>query len=109
MTHLAGSTFPGGCFLTAASAEFDGREGPVRDAIGAALVRWLKVLGAEVRTAVAAGELAAGTDPRGVAYELNALAMAANQARQLLGDDGAPARSLAIMRRAILAHRSDAP
>jgi AcrR family transcriptional regulator len=101
MDHLGGETFPGGCFLTAAAAEFDGRSGPVRDAVAATLERWLGVLGGEVRAAVEAGDLAAGTDCEALAYQLNALALMANQARQLLGDDGAPARSLELMRAAI--------
>ena len=101
--HLAGETFPGGCFLTAASAEFDGRGGPVRDAIQAAMRRWLGTLRREAEAAIAAGDLAPDTDPAELAYELNALALAANQARQLLGDDDAPARSLELMRRAVLA------
>lgn len=95
--YLAGDTFPGGCFLTAAATEFDGRPGPVRAAVAAALRAWLRVLERDVRIAVRTGELAADTDPRGLAYELNALALAANQARQLLGDDAAPARSLELM------------
>ena len=99
------SEFPGGCFLTAASAEFDGREGPVRDAIKAALERWLRVLAHEIDVAIAAGELAKATDARELAYEINALAVGANQARQLLGDLDAPQRSLALMRRAIEARR----
>jgi AcrR family transcriptional regulator len=102
-THLAGDTFPGGCFITAASAEFDGREGPVRDAIQAALGRWLRVLRREVETAVEQGELRPETDAAELAYQLNALALAANQARQLFGDDEAPARSLALMRRTLAA------
>ena len=99
--YLAGDVFPGGCFLTAASAEFDGRSGPVRDAVRDGLDRWLRVLGREARIAVDAGELPPDTEPRVVAYQLNALAIAANQARQLLGDDDAPARSLELMRRVL--------
>ena len=98
MDHLAGDDFPGGCFLSAASTEFDGRDGPVRDEVASALDLWLRVLGGEVRAAVANGELRPDTDPALVAYELNALAVAANQARQLLGDEAAPSRSLALMR-----------
>jgi AcrR family transcriptional regulator len=41
LAYLADDTLPGGCFLTAASCEFDGRPGAVRDAIAAALTRWL--------------------------------------------------------------------
>ena len=105
MDHLAGETFPGGCFLTAASAEFDGRSGPVRDAVAATLERWLGVLAGEARIAIEAGDLAPETDAGALAYQLNALALMANQARQLLGDDDAPARSLVLMRAAIDAAR----
>ncbi len=98
MTFLAGDTFPGGCFLSAVSLEFDGRIGPVRDATAAGLRRWLGALAREVAAAVDAGELVPATDPAAVAYQLNALGLAANQARQLLDDDAAPARSLEAMR-----------
>ncbi|HEU4658248.1 MAG TPA: TetR/AcrR family transcriptional regulator [Capillimicrobium sp.] len=105
--YLAGDVFPGGCFLTAAAAEFDGREGRVRDAVRDGLERWLGVLAGEVRAAVDAGELEPGTDPAGLAYEILAFALAANQARQLLGDEQAPARSLALMRRSVLARAAE--
>lgn len=94
---LAGECFPGGCFLTAVSAEFDGRPGPVRDAIAAGLKRWLTTLAREAETARAAGDLLEATDPRSLVHELHGLALAANQARQVLGDDDAPARSCALM------------
>ena len=98
ISYLDRDVFPGGCFLTAAAAEFDGREGPVRDAVADALRLWYRVLEAEVRTAVEAGDLPAETDPRAVALQLNALAMAANQARQLLGDEAATGTARTLMR-----------
>src|SRR5688500_9465082 len=42
---------PGGCFFTAASCEFDGRPGPVRDAVAQAVRAWLDVLAAEIAAA----------------------------------------------------------
>lgn len=103
--YLAGDVFPGGCFLTAVAVEFDAREGPVRDAVQRALHRWLNALAGEARAAIDAGELEASTDPDLLAYELNALALGANQARQLLNDDAAPPRSRALMRQAVLSRR----
>ena len=103
--YLAGDVFPGGCFLAAASAEFDAREGPVRDAVQDALRRWLGVLAADARTAIDAVELDVSTDADTLAYELYALALAANQARQLLDDAAAPSRSRELMRDAVLSHR----
>ena len=98
ISYLDRGVFPGGCFLTAASTEFDGRPGPVHDAIAAALARWLDALAGEVRTAKRAGDLPRGTDPAGVAFQLNALAMGTNQAIQLHRDPRAGARGRATMR-----------
>jgi AcrR family transcriptional regulator len=91
--------FPGGCFLTTASVEFDAREGAVHDAVKRALGRWLRVLAAEAATAVAAGELPRDTDPADVAFTLNALAVGTNCDYQLHRD----ARALVRGRRAMTA------
>lgn len=101
LKHLTGNTFPGGCFLTQTAAEFDGREGPVRDRIADYSRLWEKVLAKETRTAVENGELPKGTDPGQVAFELNALAQGTNQAIQLRGEAGARDRGRRAMRRAI--------
>ena len=79
-------TFPGGCFIAAASFEFDGREGRVHDAVAEWTGRWRRVLVAEVERAVADGNLASNTDPEQVAFSLEALASGMNPARQLHGD-----------------------
>jgi AcrR family transcriptional regulator len=82
--YLAADVFAGGCFLCAASAEMDGRPGPVRDAVAAVMREWIAVLAANVSAAVAAGELDAEVEPEAMAFRLNALGMAANWQRQLL-------------------------
>jgi AcrR family transcriptional regulator len=99
LSYLERSVFPGGCFLTAASLEFDDRPGPVRDTVAKAWRRWLRVLEQEVATAQEQGELAADLDPAQVAYRLNAYVMAANWAKQLFGDPGALAASRAAVDR----------
>ncbi len=86
ISYLERDVFPGGCFLTAASCEFDGRPGPVHDAVVDALSTWHRTLQSQVRVAVRAGELSPDTEPEAIAFQLNALAMAANQAIQLFGD-----------------------
>ncbi len=86
-------TWPGGCFMTTAATEWDGRSGPVRDAVVRARARWLGTLRAEAEVAVRAGELPAGTDPDQLAFELNGVAMSLNQAIQLTGDEQAGARA----------------
>ena len=86
ISYFEREVFPGGCFLTAASCEFDDREGPVRDLVASTMRGWLKTLAREVRTAVERGELPAHTDPAQVAFELNAIAMGANQQIRLFHD-----------------------
>jgi AcrR family transcriptional regulator len=91
--YLETETFAGGCFMCAASAEMDGRPGPVRDAVAAVMREWLAVLGASIDAAVAAGDLPRDTDGRALAFTLNALGMAANWQNQLLDDPGGIGRA----------------
>ena len=84
--YLDSDVFAGGCFLCAASAEMDGRPGPVRDAVARVMEEWLEVLRANVTAAKAAGDLGPETDAEALAFRLNALGMAANWQRQLLSD-----------------------
>jgi AcrR family transcriptional regulator len=84
--YLSGDVFAGGCFLCAASAEMDGRPGAVRDAVAAVMREWIAVLTANIDAAIAAGQLRADVHPAAVAFQLNALGMAANWQRQLLND-----------------------
>jgi AcrR family transcriptional regulator len=86
ISYLGRGVFPGGCFMASAACEFDGRPGPVRNAIADALGRWYRLLESEVQTAIDAGDLPKGTDPRAIALRLNGLATGANQAFQLFGD-----------------------
>jgi AcrR family transcriptional regulator len=106
LSYLGRDVFPGGCFVTAASCEFDDRPGRVRDAVLAAHAEWMAVLTREARTAVAAGDLPRGTDPKDIAFGLNAIAMGVNQARRLLGDDEAPERGWRAMRALLGAPRA---
>jgi AcrR family transcriptional regulator len=101
LAHLSGGVFPGGCFITAAAAEFDGRPGPVRDAVNSTLTLWLRVLAGEAKAAVANGELPAGTDPRQVAFELNSIAMGVNQGLQLRSDPRAVQHGRRAMERVL--------
>lgn len=101
IAHLQSGVFPGGCFLTAASMEFDGRAGPVRERVIAGFEQWRAAVERDVRAAVKAGQLPRATDPAQVWFELNSLAIGLNQAIQLLGDEDAPARARRAMRRAI--------
>ncbi|MFE0099000.1 TetR/AcrR family transcriptional regulator [Streptomyces sp. NPDC059009] len=77
--------FPGGCLFTTAAVEFDARHGVLRDAVARLVRLWRRRLTGEVRTAVAAGELPAGTEPEQIAYEIVGVYLALNQEIQLLG------------------------
>ncbi len=89
IAHVASGRFEGGCFFWAASAEFDGRPGPVRDAVARATAHWLDGLTEEVRLAQRLGELDADEEPEQIAFELHAVVQEANWAKQLLGRDDA--------------------
>jgi AcrR family transcriptional regulator len=101
ISYLERRVFPGGCFMTAAACELDGRDGPLRDAVAEAMSRWYRALEHHVRVAVEAGDLPAGTDPREVALKLNAFAMAANQRLQLFQDHDAAETARRAMRAAL--------
>jgi len=101
LDHLTGDTFPGGCFLTQTAAEFDGRDGPVRDAIKGSSILWEKVLASEVKVAVKKGQMPKGTDPAQVAFELDAIAQGTNQAIQLRNESDARQRGHRAMRRVL--------
>jgi AcrR family transcriptional regulator len=90
-------SFPGGCFMAAASFEWDGREGRVHDALARDTGRWRKVLVREIEQAMADGDLPPDTDPAQVAFSLEALASGMNPARQLHGDREAAEWSLRAM------------
>ena len=79
LDHLAGDVFPGGCFWSSASAEFDSRPGPVRDEVRAKSAAWLGEL---ERQAAAAG----AAEPHQLAFELHALVHGANSQFKLFGD-----------------------
>ncbi len=78
VAYLGEPPFPGGCFLTTAMVEFDARPGPVHEAVKVVMRRWLALLEREARTAIDNGELPGETDPKDVAFTINALAVGAN-------------------------------
>lgn len=101
IAHLRAGVFPGGCFVTTASVEYDSRPGPLHEDVAAVVRRWLRTLEAEARRARDAGDLAADRDPADVAFELHSLASGGGVAGRLLGDAAGLDRTRAAMRRAI--------
>ena len=92
--------FPGGCFFVTASAEMGGRHGPVRDRVALYQREWGQLLSQTSRQAHAAHELAPGTDPDQLAFELGALLAGSNIAAVLHDDNTLIDRA----RRAVRAH-----
>jgi hypothetical protein len=86
LDYVGRRVFPGGCFFAAASFEFDGRPGPVRDAVGAAMDAWIAALEKAIRLAKQEGHLEPSVDPAQLAFELNAIFFGANFAWHLHND-----------------------
>lgn len=86
IAYLGDPPFPGGCFLTTATVEFDNRPGPVNQAVKDVMKLWLGVLEREAAIAIENGELPRGTDPKDIAFVINALAVGANCHYQLHHD-----------------------
>ena len=92
-TTSSSDTFAGGCVFMEAAAEFDNRPGPVRDLIAETMGMWMGLLVEQAARALERGELAAGTDPAQLAWELHAFGLGLNWDRQLNGAAGAQARA----------------
>ena len=101
LDYFRRDVFPGGCFFQAASLEFDGRPGPVRDRVVEVMNEWLAWLTELARQS----GLASGRDPVQLAFELNAIGLATNWQRQLLGDQEALDRARTAFERTL--ERSD--
>ena len=86
LSHIERRVFPGGCFFSAAAVDVGTRPGPVHDAIVAQRVEWLALLERLAREAAELGELEPGADPAQLAFEFQALLVAANTSFILQGD-----------------------
>ena len=98
LSHVERRVFPGGCFFAAAAAEVGTRPGPVRDSVAAQQRDWLTLLERLAREAEQLGQLSSGADPAQLAFELNALLVAANTGYILQSDPGVLRRARAAIR-----------
>jgi AcrR family transcriptional regulator len=89
LSYSRRGVFPGGCFFFSVAAEYDAKPGRVRDEVAAARRGWLDTYAAVVTAAQRKGELDPGADPAAVAFELDALGMAANLHARLCDDPAA--------------------
>lgn len=99
--HFEDRNFPGGCFVTTASVEYDARPGVLHDDIAAAARRWLAVLEADAARAIADGDLPADRDPADVAHEIYSLASGGSVLARLTNAAGGLERTRRAMRRAL--------
>jgi AcrR family transcriptional regulator len=89
LSYAERTVFPGGCFFSAASMEFDDRPGKVRDFLVELMNQWLSNLEKAVREAQESGEIDPSVDARQIAFEIHSLEMGANWSSRLLHDKGA--------------------
>ena len=97
MSHVERDVFPGGCFFTSVSNEFDTRPGPVRERVAAFVASWIGELRAAVLTAQQNGELAASADPDQITFEVQAALLMANSVHILFGGGAAFDRARAAI------------
>lgn len=95
--HVERRLFEGGCFFTAASFEFDGRKGPVRDRVAAIMHEWIATLNRAVQETQKAGHIQAQVSVEMLTYEIQALALGAHWSFQLLNDRQAYTRARSII------------
>ena len=88
---------PGGCPMIGGASEFDDRPGPVRDMLAGGQRAWIETLKRAVRQAVEEGQLATGTDPEQIAFEMFGIALVVHHHRRLLGYKKARERALAAL------------
>ncbi|MFG2325327.1 TetR family transcriptional regulator C-terminal domain-containing protein [Streptomyces sp. NPDC048568] len=99
--YLEEPLLPGGCLMTAALSEYDGRPGRVRDAVAEVWSRWQEQLRGDLTAAVDNGELAAGFDVDQALFEIVAAGLALNAAKQLQHDRTAADRARRAIERAL--------
>src|SRR5215469_6678550 len=78
LSYIERRVFPGGCFFEAATAEFDSKPGPVRDAIVEKNAYWSATIVRAIRQAQEAGEIDPGVDADQLGWELDCLLAGAN-------------------------------
>ena len=92
---------PGGCIFQQANAELDDRQGRPHDVLLESQKNLVDTLIKTVQLAVAEGHLAADTDARQVAYELEGIMMAMNLYLRLLKDRRAVDRARLAFKRLV--------
>ncbi len=87
--YLERGVFQGGCVLSSAASELDGRPGPARDTLVEIMTEWLTFLSDNVRIAIEKGDLSGSADPQMMAFQLHGIGLTANWHHQLFGGKAA--------------------
>ena len=99
---------PGGCPMIGGATEFDDKPGVVRDALATGQRAWIDTLTRATRQAIEQGQLAPGTDPEQISFELFGIALVVHHHRRLLGYSKARARALAALESLLERHAAAA-
>lgn len=99
--YIVRKVMPGGCFITAASLEFDDREGPVREQICEATRKRNDMLAGIAAEAVRLGQVRVGVDMDQWVFEYLAIIQGAVVRNQLLREGDALPRALVAVRNMI--------
>lgn len=99
LSYVERRVFPGGCFFTTASAEIGAQAGPLHDEVARIQKEWSDLLITEASSAAAGGELADGTDPVQLAFELGVMLAGTNIVSVLHNDNTPIARARTALRR----------
>nr|WP_042179493.1 TetR/AcrR family transcriptional regulator [Kibdelosporangium sp. MJ126-NF4]CEL13849.1 Transcriptional regulator, TetR family [Kibdelosporangium sp. MJ126-NF4]CTQ88217.1 Transcriptional regulator, TetR family [Kibdelosporangium sp. MJ126-NF4] len=99
--YLEAPLLPGGCLMTAALTEYDGRPGPVRDTVAEVWSRWRDQLRTDLTVAAENDELPTGFDIDQALFEIIAAGLALNAAMQLQHDQAAAGRARRAIERAL--------
>lgn len=83
ISHLERGVFPGGCFFTQVTTDYDSRKGPLHDVARQLTDDWRAYLGEQIDAAIADGAFSSDTDPDQVIFEATGLMLSLNHAMQL--------------------------
>jgi AcrR family transcriptional regulator len=98
-----------GCVLLSAAVEYDGRDGPLRQAVLRQQAGWRDELRRAIKLAIDAGHLAADTDPTQLAFEIYALMLGLHHDAGLFGYEQARHRTNIALERLFASCRYTQP
>ena len=82
-----------GCIFISGAVEFDGRPGPVRDALATSVQTWLGAMNRAIVLAKACGDLRADADEEQMAFEIHGLILALHYEARFLKKPGSIERA----------------